>query len=222
VLSLGEVEQHRLLTLSVQNRWTVRQLRRMVEKLGTAPTNTGRPRTPAALKTLMGALAQPHAFDGMETLIALKKSAVGPVLEICQRTREALGQVERFLQAGRAGEQARILVVDGDRAFMTRAQKELKKYVRSVRVARSCEEARKRIDAQISCAVIELDLDDGYGPHLASELKRRYPDIHCVLMTAKNASGIDDGVSSTLPLVLKSSGLREVVVAVLFALNAMS
>jgi hypothetical protein len=224
VLSLRPDEQVGLLRLAREQSWSVRQLRAVVSKKvegsDAVPSGTGRPRVPAVVKTLRGPLASDAAFDGIETLLAVDEVTAKQLMEVCRKTRVALDRIEDTLRiAGAVGRHQRVMVIDESGAFTARAQKELRKYVRSVRVAHSCEQALQRIDAQIACVAISLHLPDGCALQLSGSLKARYPQLRCVYTTRVPRSELAQELRSAFPLVTLTSGLRLLATVVLDALD---
>jgi ActR/RegA family two-component response regulator len=174
---------------------------------------------PAILKTLQGPLASNEAFEDLEALLAVDRGTAKELMEICQRTKNAMVQIERLLlSADRAGQQARVLVVDGDQTFAMRARRELQKHVKSVWLANSCSEALVRIDGNVSCAAINVALPDGSGIELSAALRRRYPRLACVFTVGAEASAPSAVIDGRDIVVPRTSGLRHLSVAVLKAL----
>jgi len=114
VLSLPPgASQDRLLLDAKVGCWTVRELRSKLDDVNSHGAVTGRPRVPAALKTLQGPLSSLGAFDDVDSLLAVDRDTARALLEVCHRTRDAMARVESILSsASRAGERARVLVVD--------------------------------------------------------------------------------------------------------------
>jgi CheY-like chemotaxis protein len=221
VLSLPGTAQDRLLHNAKERGWTVRELRRELGDIDIHGAITGRPRVPAALKTLQGPLASLSAFDDVDSLIAVDRDTAKALLEVCHRTREAMLRVESILSnAHRAGECARVLVVDAVQGFTMRARRELQKHVRSVWIAHSCSQALVRVDANVSCAAINVELPDGSGVELSRRLRRQYPDLACVFTASEGVSLPEALRGDGAPIVPRTSGLRHLSIAVLKALPA--
>ncbi len=220
VIGLHQDEQVRFLRTASEHSWTVRELRRRVAASDIAPSRTGRPRVPPILKTLKGPLATPEAFDGIEGLTTLDLATASNLLEVCARIRASMDQAIAALKmAGQLGRQARIMIVDSDPMFASRAKRLLRHHVRSVRIAHTSSQAVLRVDRQISCAVINLHLSDGCGYELSRRLLEAVPQLDCVFVSSTKRSELPESLRHVQPLVMKTSGLRDLAAAILSAIG---
>jgi CheY-like chemotaxis protein len=220
VMSLDMADQARFLTAACQFKWTVRQLRHAVSQAPASGSWTGRPRTPPVLKTLRP-LAAENAFEGVDDLIALDRNTATDVLNICRRAREMLERVESvLLTSSIAAQTARILVVDSNQAFTARARRELRKHVRSVRLAHSFAQALLQADEHVACAAINVQLDDGSGVELSNQLLSSFPSLQVVFLTSVRPHLLPVEAKAAHPIIPKTSGLRPLTVAILAALNS--
>jgi len=90
--------------------------------------------------------------------------------------------------------------------------------VKSVWIAHSYSQALVRVDANVSCAAINIDLPDGSGIELSRRLRRQYPDLACVLTASDGASLPEANRGDGTAIVPQTSGLRHLSIAVLKAL----
>jgi CheY-like chemotaxis protein len=214
VLSLGPEVQQKLLLTAETLEWTVRRLRREVESIPVPPPSTGRPRNPQVIRTLRGALASEHAFDGSDALLGLDRRSARTLLEVCTRAQAELKGVERLLKhAASDRPRARVLLVDGSPGFAYRAQQQLRRHGCAVRLAHSAAEALAQIQPDTLCAVIELFLPDGCGVELSMRLKQEHAQLRCIFVTSQRKDLLPEVLRDVEPLVYKSSGLSPLRVA---------
>ncbi|HEY3235158.1 MAG TPA: hypothetical protein VGJ84_10585 [Polyangiaceae bacterium] len=208
VLPLEPCQQQLLLERAEQERWSVRRMRDAAAPLvALAPPATGRPRTPSINKTL-SALAAARAFEGAEALLAVDKKTAKALLGICDRALEEIERAKRNLRVAVSERPSvRVLLVDGDRAFLARARLVLRQQDCAVRNAHSCKEALVQVDSETRLAVINLVLPDGSGEELSQRLIELHPKLEWFFMTDKAVPARATNALNGKPVVRKSSGL---------------
>ena len=213
VLPLESAKQDYYLRAAYEQKWSVRRLRTQIEEQGVTPAATGRPRTPPVVRTLRTLFDDDKSFEGMDTLLTLDPETATRLLNNCHRVQRQIHRaVERLERAVAGRSRARVLFVDGDRAFTRRARHHLEHLTKMIRVEHSCRGALDRPAPDTVCAIIELDLPDGSGIELSENLKHTNPALHCIFL-ASASQPLGDRPSPA-PIVRKSSGLESLKVEV--------
>jgi CheY-like chemotaxis protein len=213
VLRLAPSLQIELLRQADRESWTVQHLKAAAEgHASQAPT--GRPQTPRVLRTLRTLSRVRGAFEGMDALLALDRSTATHLLNVCREAREDLDRAERSLARAAAGHsRLRVLLVDRDRVFSLRAQRQLRSQASMIRIAGSASEALSVSSGSISCAIINLFLPDGCGLDLSERLRERQPGVRCLFLTTVGRSDLPARLQQAEPLIPKTSGLSALKVA---------
>jgi hypothetical protein len=189
VLPIEPERQLSYLKAACENRWSVRFLRRTIEEGATVQSATGRPRVPPVLRTLRQVLGAERSFEGLDALLTVDSDTAKGLLEICRKARGQIDLAEERLERAATGRScARVLFVDGDRAFTRRARRQLEHLTKMIRVEHSCEGALDRPARDTVCAIIELDLPDGNGIGLAQKLTHFVPELQVIFLASQPTS----------------------------------
>ncbi|MDO8360062.1 MAG: ActR/PrrA/RegA family redox response regulator transcription factor [Devosia sp.] len=90
-----------------------------------------------------------------------------------------MSTVEELLAADRT-----LLLVDDDKAFLTRLERAMEKRGFDVRIAESVAAGLSAVDAQAPAyAVVDLRLEDGNGLDVVEALHKKRPDARAVVLT---------------------------------------
>ncbi len=207
VLPIEPDRQLSYLKTASANGWSVRYLRRIIEESATVQAATGRPRVPPVLRTLRQVLGDDRSFEGLDALSTVDSDMAKGLLEICRKARGQIDRAEERLECAATGRScARVLLVDGDRAFTRRTRRKLEHLTKMIRVEHSCEGALDRPASDTVCAIIALDLPDGSGLRLAQRLSESVPELQFIFL-ASSPPILEDRCNLGV-VVQKATGLQ--------------
>ena len=209
VLHLDPPTQTHLLSRAELEHWTVRRLKHLVDESSGWQARTGRPKSPRVVKTLRRLAEADQAFDDVDALLTLDPATATRFLEVCRSVRDHISRAERSLEKAAAGHsRLGVLLVDPDRTFALRAQRQLRAQATMIRIVPNCTEALQGVASDTACAIINLYLPDGCGLELSTRLADARPDLRFIFITSRPKSAIDLKLDSAAVLVEKTSGLR--------------
>jgi CheY-like chemotaxis protein len=211
--------QEQLLRKADSEGWTARQLKIAVDEIAGRQPRTGRPKTSGVSKTLK-LLAQPdRAFEGIDSLLALDKNAAAELLAICRKAQDCIKRAERALEHATLGHsRLGVLLVDPDRTFALRAQRQLRGQASMIRIVASAAEAKEALAGDTACAIINVSLPDCSAVALANTLRQLRPSIRIIFLTSRAGRALPASLRELEPLVEKTTGLHLLKIALAKAL----
>jgi hypothetical protein len=221
VLRLNREMQSQLLSEADGKHWTVRQLKDAVDEIAGRQPRTGRPKASGVTKTLRALARTESAFEGIDSLLVLDQKSAAELLAICRLARESIQRAEQALKRASLGHsRLGVLLVEPDRTFALRAQRQLRGQSSMIRIVTTAAEAPKALAADTVCAIINLSLPDGSAIALADRLRELRPQIQVIFMSSRRANVLPAELRDVRPLIEKTSGLHLLKVALAKALAA--